>query len=201
MKLILAFLVCFAAAAQGQEFAFEYWHEGRLVTEESDTLKGSIMYNLQSDLLQLKRADRLETFTARKVVYFEIFDVTIKQYRVFYSLPFSATGTQYKAAIFFELLEEGKMTLLCREALEYKNYSSFYYYGSYSRLVLVNKYFLLDEKGEIVPFTGNKNDWIYLMGNKGPEVQKYMKANKLDVDEKEELVKIVAFYNSLFKKG
>ena len=201
MRFALALLVCIAAAAQGQEFAFEYWHEGRLVTEESDTLKGSILYNLQSDLLQLKRGEKLETYTARKVVYFEIFDVTIKQYRVFYSLPFSATGTQYKAPIFFELLAEGKMTLLCRESLEYKNFSSFYYYGSYSRLVLVNKYFLLDERGEITAFAGNKNDWIYLMGNKGPEVQKYMKANRLDVDEKEELVKIVAFYNSLFEKG
>ena len=201
MRFALAFLVCIAAAAQGQEFAFEFWHEGRLVTEESDTLKGAIMYNLQTDLLQLKRGERLETLTARKVVFFEIFDVTIKQYRVFYSLPFSATGTQYKAPIFFELLAEGKMTLLCRESLEYKNYSSFYYYGTYSRLVLINKYFLLDEKGEIIAFTGNKNDWISLMGNKGPEVQKYVKANKLDFDEKEELVKIVAFYNSLFEKG
>src|SRR5215204_5927271 len=99
MRFGLAFLVCIVAAAQGQEFAFEFWHEGKLVTEESDTLKGAIMYNLQTDLLQLKRGERLETLTARKVVFFEIFDVTIKQYRVFYSLPFSATGTQYKAPI------------------------------------------------------------------------------------------------------
>src|SRR5205085_3760355 len=172
MRLAGILLLCFVVAAQAQEFAFEYWHEGKLVTEENDTIKGSIQYNLQGDLLQVRRRDQIETFTARKVVFFEIFDVTIEQYRQFFSLPYSVTGTHYKSPTFFELLAEGKITLLCREAIEYKTYSSFYSYGSYSRQVLVNKYFLLDEKGEIVEFSGNKNDWISLMGNKGPEVQK-----------------------------
>lgn len=201
MRLALALWVCIFAAAQGQEFSFEYWHEGKLVTEETDTIRGSIQYNLQGDLLQLRRSEQIEIFTARKVVFFEIFDVLTKQYRQFYSLPYSTAGTQYKSPVFFELLAEGKMTLLCREALEYRTYSSFYYYGSYSRQVLVNKYFLLDEKGEIVAFEGNKNDWIYLMGNKGPQVQKYVKANKLDFGDRNELIKIISFYNSLFERG
>ena len=44
-------------------------------------------------------------------MFFEIFDVTIKQYRQFYSLPYSGKGG-YKAPVFFELLAEGKLTLL-----------------------------------------------------------------------------------------
>lgn len=201
MKTILVLLVCIAAAAQGQEFAFEYWHEGRLVTEENDTLKGSIQYNLQSDLVQLKQGSHLETYTARKIIFFEIFDVTVKQYRQFYSLPYALTENQYKAPVFFELLAEGKMTVLSRESLEYKTYSAFNYYGTYTRLVLVNKYYLLDEKGAITEFKGNKNDWIYLMGNKGSDVQRYSKTNKLDFDDKYDLVRIVSYYNSLFAKG
>lgn len=201
MRLAVAVWLCMVMAAQAQEFPFEYWHEGKLVTEESDTLKGTIMYNLQGDILQLQRSGQIETYTARKIVFFEIFDVTSKQYRQFYSLPFSPTGTQYKAPVFFELLAEGKMTLLAREALEYRTYSSFYYYGSYSRQVLVYKYFLLDEKGDINQFEGNKNDWIYLMGKQGSQVQKYAKSNKLDFDQRDELVKIVTYYNSLFQRG
>src|SRR5690242_6239730 len=200
MRWILVLMVCMAAAAQGQEFAFEYWHDGRLVTEANDTLKGSIQYNLQSDLIQLKHGGALETYTARKVIFFEIFDVTINQYRQFYSLPFALSDNQYKTPVFFELLAEGKMTLLAREALEYRTYSSFNYYGTYTRLILVNKYFLLDESGTIVEFKGTKNDWIALMGNKGPEVQRYVKTNKLDFDDKKELVRIVTYYNSLFAK-
>jgi hypothetical protein len=93
------------------------------------------------------------------------------------------------------------MTLLARENLEYKTYSSFYYYGSYTRLVLVHKYFLLEENGEIVEFQGKKNDWIYAMGNRGSDVQKYVKSNKLDFDDKKDLTKIVEYYNSFFNKG
>jgi hypothetical protein len=201
MKNILILLVCIAAAAEGQEFAFEYWHEGRVVTDDNDTLKGSIQYNQQSDLIQLKRGSALDTYTARKVVFFEIFDVTINQYRQFYSLPYSLNGNQYKAPVFFELLTEGKLTVLSRESLEYRTYSAFNYYGTYTRLVLVNKYFLLDESGDIVDFKGNKNDWLYLMGSRGSEVQKYAKTNKLDFDDKEDLIKIVSYYNSLFIKS
>jgi hypothetical protein len=198
-KLLFVFGLLIATAAGAQQFSFEQWHNGYLILEGNDTIKGLLKYNLQTDLLQTQSNGRVETFTARKVVFFEIFDALTHDYRKFYSLPFSATGG-YRAPVFFELLTEGKMTLLCREALEYKTYSSFYYYGSYQRLVLVYKYFLLNENGAISEFVGKKNDWLYEMGNYGDEVQKYAKSNKLDFDEKKDLTRIVEYYNSLFKK-
>lgn len=198
-QLLLIALLLVAACGHAQEFAFEYWHEGRVVLEEGDTIKGNVKYNMQSDLVQLQSDNRIETLTARKVVSFEIFDQTVKRYRSFFSLPYSAASS-YKAPVFFELLEEGKLTVLCREVLEYRTYSSFYYYGTYSRLVVVPKYFLLDEDGTIVEFVGKRNDWLYLMGNYGEEVQKYARINKLSFDEKYEFAKIVAYYNSLVAK-
>jgi hypothetical protein len=196
------FLIVVAAHGQRnqqQEFSFEHWHNGYLIVEGGDTLKGVIKYNLQSDLVQLQHQNRVETFTARKVVFFEIFDALSKDYRRFYSLPFAATGG-YRTPTFFELLTEGKMTLLAREALEYKTYSSFYAYGSYTRLVLVYHYYLLGDKGEIEEFLGKKNDWIYAMGNRGTDVQKFVKTNKLDFDDKNDLTRIVEYYNSFFSK-
>lgn len=197
-KLLFLSLLLVASAASGQQFSFEYWHNGYCILEGGDTLKGQLKYNLQTDLLQVQANNRVETFTARKVVFFEIFDAMIKDYRMFYSLPYSSIGG-YKAPVFFELLTEGKMTLLSREALEYKTYSSFYYYGSYTRLVLVYKYFLLEENGQIQEFVGKKNDWIYAMGNYGEQVQKYAKSNKLDFDERKDIKMIVEYYNSFFK--
>ncbi|MFZ5973106.1 MAG: hypothetical protein ACOYXA_16080 [Bacteroidota bacterium] len=194
-------IACVAVALQAaaQEFPFEYWHEGKMVLEGGDTLRGLVKYNLQTDLLQLQGNNTIETYTARKVLFFEIFDQTVKRYRQFFSLPYSA-NTDYKAPVFFELLEEGKLTVLCREALEYRTISSFYYYGTYTRLVLVNKYFLLDEDGTIIEFQGKKNDWLYLMGKHSEDVQKYARTNRLDFDDKYELGKIIAYYNSLQKK-
>lgn len=195
--LFLAFLMI-GLAAQAQQWPFEFWHEGRIVLLEGDTLKGTIKYDPEKDIVQFSdNAQKVEAFSARKVLFYEIFDVTINRYRQFFALPYSATST-YKAPVFFELLEEGKMTLLSREALEYRSYNSPYYIGSYSKLILVYKYFFLQENGDITEFIGNKNDLLDLMGKRSEEVEKYMKTNKLKYDDKDDLVKIVTYYNSLF---
>jgi hypothetical protein len=188
-----------ANLAAAQQFPFEFWHDGKVVLDSGDTLRGNVKYDLQSDLIQFQKEEKLESFSARKVLYFEIFDATVKRYRLFYSLPYSSAG-QYKAPVFFELIEEGKLTVLCREALEYRTQSSpFYYYGTYTRLVLVNKYFILQENGKIEEFINKRNDWYEMMGNKAEEVRKYAKSNKLDITEKYELAQIINYYNSLFE--
>ncbi len=193
---ILFFLLPFFS--NGQVWPFEMWHEGKIILESGDTLKGQVKYDLQQDLVQfLIREDKAEVYTARKVLHFEIFDETAHRYRDFYTLPFNAT-VGYKTPVFFELLVQGKMTLLSREALEYKTYSSAFYMGSYTRQVLVNYYFFLQEDGEVVAFKGNKNDLLNLMGKKSNDVEKYIKVNRLKFDEKYDLAKIVAYYNSLF---
>jgi hypothetical protein len=187
-------------SATAQQFAFEFWHDGKVILEEGDTLKGLVKYDLQNDLLQLKQGNQMESYTARKVLFFEIFDTSVNKYRIFYSLPYSTAG-QYKAPVFFELLEEGKLTILCREALEYRTYSSpFYYYGSYSRLVLVNKYYVLKENGFIEELHNKKSDWYEMMGSKADDVQKFAKTNKLDLDKKYELGQAIHYYNSLFER-
>ncbi|MDZ4716202.1 MAG: hypothetical protein SH819_12110 [Cytophagales bacterium] len=195
----LSFLVFVLIGSAGfsQQFAFEYWHDGKIVLERGDTLKGSIKYDLQNDLLQFAYAGRLESYTARKVLSFEIFDQTTKRYRQFYSIPYT-TSAAYKAPVFFELLVEGKFTLLCRESIEYRSYSNtFYSYGTATRLVLVYHFFLLKENGTIQPFVGKRSDLVAMMGNNGSMVQKYIKANKLDITDRNDFTQIISYYNSL----
>ena len=201
MNYFFATIFCFVSAlTHAQEYAFELWHEGKVILETGDTIKGLVKYDIQNDLLQVKIRSQLETFTARKVLTFEIFDATVKRYRQFYSLPYSVNNT-YKTPIFFELLAEGKITALAREKLEYRTMNSpFYYYGTYTKLVLVNQYFLLKPNGNIEEFVGKKHDWLTLMENHETEVRDFAKVNRLDFDDKYELARIIDFYNSLFKK-
>jgi hypothetical protein len=199
-RLILFFLWIISVSAQAQQFAFELWHEGKVMLETSDTIKGLVKYDIQNDLLQVKVKDQLVSLTARKVLAFEIFDSTVKRYRLFYSLPYSPNNT-YKTPVFFELLSEGKLTLLAREKLEYRTVSSpYYYYGNYTRLVLMNLYYLLKPNGSIEDFVGKKSDWLALMENKESEVREFAKENRLDFENKYELIRIVEYYNSLFAK-
>jgi hypothetical protein len=193
----LAFLsVSVCATAQ---WSFEVWHEGKIVLETGDTLRGQVKYDLQQDLIQFTdKKGTVEAFTARKVLFCEIFDKLDGQYRQFYSLPYNTTSG-YRTPIFFELIGEGKLTVLCRERLETQNSSSPYYYGStYSRTVLVNKYYLLKENGDIIDFSTRKADFMQLLGKHADHLNDYMKDNKLKLDDKQDLSKIIKYYNSLF---
>lgn len=200
MRLAIVFLIFLSASeALGQRWAFEYWHDGKIVLEEGDTLKGQIKYEINTDIIQLNQNNHLQSFTSRKVVFFEIFDATSSRYRQFYSIPYSASGG-YKTPVFFELLAEGKLTLLAREALEYKTSSTgLYGYGAISRQVLVDKFFVLDDKGNVEAFTGRRNDLLVLMEKRDEEVKKFLKANRLDLEYKYDMARVFAYYNSLFE--
>ncbi len=181
-----------------RDWPSELWHDGKVVLTSGDTLKGNIKYDFNQDLVQYVVSNRTaEIYSARKVLFFEIFDETVHKYRRFFALPYT-NPTGYKASTFFELLEEGKMTLLSRELLEYKVYNSSFYGGSYSRMVQTFYYFFLKEDGTIEDFKGKKNDLLDLMGNKVNSVEKYIKANRLDFDDKYDVARMVAYYNTLF---
>ncbi len=200
VKVTLVLLFSLAGRfAEAQSWPFELWHDGKLVLLQGDTLKGLIKYDLSQDLVQIaaNEGKNADAFTARKVLFFEIYDATISRYRQFYALPFATTGG-YRAPVFFELLAEGKMTLLAREFLESKTVTSPYYFGSYSQVVLSHHYFFLREDGTIDQFSGNRNDFIDLFGKKDKDVEKYIKTNRLRFGEKEDMAKIVSYYNSLF---
>jgi len=196
---ILLLVLQLAISRQGsaQTWPSELWHQGKIVLMSGDTLRGLIKYDLQQDLVQYTLEDkRTEAFSARKIMFFEIFDETVREYRQFFALPFT-TSTGYRAPVFFELLANGKLTLLSRESVETRTYNSPYYLGGYSRQILVYKYFFLDEKGNIQEFDGNKADLLNMMGRKSEDVERFMKENKLKVDDKNDFARIVAYYNSI----
>lgn len=186
-------------AAHAQQWSFELWHEGKIVLASGDTLKGMVKYDLEQDLIQFNdQKENIVAFTSRKVLFFEIFDNTQKRYRNFYALPYAVSNTNYLTPVFFELLEDGKMTLLTREALEYRTYSSPYYYGSYTRLVLVYRFYLMDEKGNINQFKGKKAELLNMMGRRADDVDQFMRKNRLKIEDPLDFKRTVAYYNSLF---
>lgn len=193
----LSISLLLSASAYGQQWPSELWHDGRLVLDSGDTLKGQIKYDLKQDLIQYHLPNqRTDAFSARKVVFFEIFDQTVRRYRQFFALPFT-NQAQYRAPVFFELLTEGKLTLLARESVEFRTYTSPYYLGSYSREVLVYHFYFLDDEGNIEEFKGSKSDLLSMMGKKSSDVEKYMKTNRLKIDDKYDFARIVAYYNSI----
>jgi hypothetical protein len=188
----------FSTSAFSQmDWPAELWHEGKIVLVDGDTLKGLIKYDFNQNLVQyIVNNKQAEIYTARKVLFVEIFDETVHKYRKLFVLPYS-NASNYKSPVFFELLGEGDITMLSREFLEYKTFNTGFYGGSYTRLVQTYHYYLLKEDGTIEDFRGNKNDLLALMGSKGEMVDRYIKANRLDFDDKYDLATIIAYYNSI----
>jgi hypothetical protein len=181
------------------------WHNGVLVTLAGDTIKGQIKYDLQNDLVQINVSNVMQTFSARKIHYFEIFDETIDSYRHFYALPYNMQAN-YQVPLLFEVLYEGQLSLLCREEIvtetspQYNSYPYGYYGGSpYSqtRARLKYKYYFLEKQGEIVNYNMKKSELYSFFKKNQQQVKQYIKKNNLKHDRMRDLVRVIAYYNAL----
>ncbi len=188
-----------------QDFPSELWHNGKLVLLSEDTIVGKIKYDLQNDILQINVKNVLQTYSSRKILYFEIFDETIESYRHFYALPYNVQAN-YKVPLLFEVLYEGKLSLLCREEIVTESvpqYNSYPYsnYGSnpynQSRARLNYKYYFLDEKGSIQNYHMKKSELMNFFKKHNQQVKQYIKKNKLKHDKMRDLVRVTAYYNAL----
>lgn len=95
----LLLIITSSVGVHAQEFAFELWHDGKVVLENGDTLTGNVKYDMHTDLVQVQVGDRFESYSARKLLFLEIFDKTVKRYRRMYSLPYNTSG-EYRAPVF-----------------------------------------------------------------------------------------------------
>ncbi|HHP7242559.1 MAG TPA: hypothetical protein ACFCUD_12855 [Cyclobacteriaceae bacterium] len=181
------------------QFPSQIFHEGWLVTNHSDTIRGELKYNMQSESVQLKTDGRILTFSSRKLIYFEIFDETVSNYRQFYSLPYNV-NYNYKTPLIFEVLYEGELTLLSKEEIVEEVVQQFQPYSTLpagTRQALSYTFYFLDKKGNIQRYGGRKKDLYEIMRKERNNVKEFIKSNKLKTDNIRDLVRITAYYNSL----
>ena len=198
MKYFAAFFFLLITGIVQAQFPSELWHEGKVVLLQGDTLKGAIKYDLERDIIQLNDAKTIEAYSARKVLYFNLFDETVNRYRQFYAIPYQVT-IDYKTPVLFEVLYEGKLTLLAREyiMLETSNFSPSFSSSSFSRPVLRYNFYFLDATGNILFYGGNKKELLAYMKKYDNEMTEYIKRNRLHYNDKNDIIQIVKYYNQL----
>ncbi|MEQ8471840.1 MAG: hypothetical protein RIC35_11670 [Marinoscillum sp.] len=198
-KTLLSFFIFFSVVAvRAQEFSSQVWHDGFLVTTDSDTLRGLVKYDMESNIVQVIQNQVVKTYSSHKVFYFEIYDKIVNSYRQFYSIPYNV-NYNYKIPIIFEVLYEGPLSLMARESIVQENVSnnSAYWGGSYLVDVVNYTYFFLDKEGNMDMFNGKKGDLLEIMSRHGRDVKDFIKQNHLKTDEVRDLIRITAFYNSI----
>jgi hypothetical protein len=204
-SLLFFFLIHLSVIGFTQDFPSELWHNGKLVLLSEDTIIGKIKYDLKNDLVQINVRNVLQTYSSRKILYFEIFDETIESYRHFYALPYNVQQN-YKVPLLFEVLYEGELSLLCREEIVTESVPQYnsYPYSTYrnspynsSRTKLSYKYYFFDRQGGIQNYNLKKSELYSFFKKHQQQVKQYIKKNNLKHDRMRDLVRVTAYYNAL----
>lgn len=195
-SIIIVFCLASNIYSFAQVFPSELWHEGKITLTTEETYKGKIKYDLEKGIVQVDTGERLLTYSAKSIFHFEIFDTTVESYREFYVLPYGLVSS-YKTPVIFEVLVEGSITLLSRESITTRNVQTPYYYGSHQKEVLIYEYFFLDSEGNITRYTNKKKDLLAVLSARQSQVSEYIRANRLNFDDRNDLIRIIAFYNAL----
>lgn len=220
--LTLSVLFVFGTLESGaQDFPSELWYLGELRLKDGVRLKGKLMYNLEKDVVQLEREERIETYSAQQVISFvlgapESDDQEAQEqarYRYFFSLPL-ANNTGYKRLSFFEVVVEGKATLLVREYIatvsdntnwqrNRSNLRRFSMMDAQSQLrpntrrVLAHKMYLGSLDGKIREIPRKRRQVLHLFGDHEKIMKKYIKAKKLRLDRIEDMTRFFIHYNKI----
>ena len=200
MRLLFSFLFCLVITlSSAQRFSSEIFHEGFLVTTNKDTLQGELKYDLEANVVTMVVGEKAKTFSSHKIFFFEIFDKIFNNYRQFYSVPYNV-NYDYKIPVLFEVVYEGKLSLLRREQIitqAVNNTAAYWGGGTVTQNVIKYSYYFLDDEGKITYFNGKKKELFRFMAKKQGEVKEFIKNNKLETDEMGDLIRITAFYNSI----
>jgi len=197
--LFTIFLLLYGFLSHTQRFSSEVFHDGYLITNEKDSVKGKLKYDLEANIITLVVGGKTLSFSSQKVFYFEIFDKILNNYRQFYSIPHTV-NYDYKIPVLFEVVYEGKVSLLRRERIVSRTVNTTFTYwggGNTFQNMIQYSYYFLDDKGDIRFFSGKKKDLLKYMSDKQSDIKQFIKQNKLNTEHASDLVRITAFYNSI----
>ena len=212
MRFTLSFLlislnlsICFA-----WQFPSEEWHQGEIILNDLTVRKGELKYNLDREAVQIRAFDKTETYDASQISSFIFIQLNANALRTFYSIPYK-TESGYVRPIFFERFVEGKMTLLGREYIatttlsngissrsNFRNsFDNIYGNGPTTTNFLAFKLYFANDKGQIFESNGRTKDILTYFSDNQEELKKYIKKEKLKLDELADVAKLVRHYNGL----
>jgi len=213
-QIFFILMMCLVPLEQmAQQFPADQWHQGEAILKDQTVVSGMISYDLEKEAIIVNVGERMETYSAHLVLQFSIIQNSDERLRRFYSLPYLSQNGYKTIPRFFELIVEGKMTLLAREYIDQistggNNRSRYNRYNNnpmnapmnnqtYTRRFLSYKMFFLDHKGKLTDYSGRKKDIYNVLTEETHELKKYVKTNRLKIDNLKDVAILVTHYNTL----
>ncbi|MEM9391374.1 MAG: hypothetical protein AAGA02_12925 [Bacteroidota bacterium] len=99
----------------------EQWFSGRVKLLGGKTIDGELNYNFVSQVLRLRKTDKIEIYNAEEVLLF-LLEKSDEEPNLYYSLPYMDQEYGRKRAVFFEVLyENNELAILSRLIFEFKD--------------------------------------------------------------------------------
>lgn len=172
----------------------EVWNKGYLVLENNEIIKGSIFFNAEKDLVEIKTNHRIKTFSPYSVQYFKFFDPQLEMNRVFATFEDNDSRRRKNVRSFFEVLINGELAVLRKEGSSFTPVHQY----SYSSIEFIPdmdfSYFISHPEGVRKMINFNK-DVLPLMADKNVEIMEYIREHGLDSNDFVHQILIIDFYN------
>lgn len=184
---------------EGSFFINDYWLVGSALLYDGRAFSNNpLKYNLRDDYLvilddyEVSRSLRFD-----KIKNFEWFDIELKK-NVFFVNCFEFDTESTPLTGFAEVLVEGKVDLLLYRNLNLVkgNYSITHDAGQLNDEYTIEEQFYLNIENSLYPVKKKKSLLPHLE-DKQPEIEKFVKSNHLRYNDREGMIKIINYYNSL----
>lgn len=199
---LTVFFVFNTTMVKSQGLAEDKWHQGVVVLTNGDTLKGKLKYNINNAVIRLKarHSNAIQTYSPQKVVSFLFHDLEYHHNRQFFSIPYAVRrSSNYKVPSFFELIRNGRpLTLLARQTIFTRRVVRL---GAFYRRVEQDVFYLLDNKGKVTRIKPSRRGIYKAFSKYAKDIKTYIKVNRLQYSSRNDLIKIVDYYNSLSKRN
>jgi hypothetical protein len=210
-RLFLAFfLIAGAVNTVAQEFPAQQWHLGEIRFTDDTFRMGKIKYDLEHDAVQLQVRGRTETYSAQQVASFRLIYEKARVSRYFFTLPYENKAGR-EVPRFFEVMAEGKVTLLAREyiaTVSTGNNARFgrrrglndpynRNFGSLTRNVLAHRMYVVGLDGVIKELNTRRKDVLAALNGHNDELKAFIKDEELKIDRVSDMARLVGYYNAI----
>lgn len=186
-------------AVKGSPFLFENWSKGTVKFMNGTVFEGMLKYDQIEDELTFNSPSDEPLGFQDPILEFTIADPASKdspKERTFKKGFGTSPVDKQSNNLFFEVLVEGNAHLLKhtqKTIVEQTPYNSATTVQHIKELVT----YYVSENGSLTKFKPNEKQVLATLSTKATELQKYIKENKLNVKEEEDLKKLFVYYNTI----
>jgi hypothetical protein len=181
---------------KGSFYINDEWNEGTIYLNKGmKTQELPLRYDIVNNVMEIKHEDKIKVLQGYEIHKFEVQQGAEKI--IFSNVQNYKGGEPLRG--FIKILASGAITVgvHATATISKPNYNVALNIGEKDAKVLKKEKLYLITGGAIQEVPGKKSDFLSVFGNKAADIEKFMATNKYNHKNREELLLIVQYYNSI----